>query len=144
MKTFYKDKFEYDLAANLQLIKVIETCNNEYVLKMMSHILNAQYFWNNRILKREFEYGVWSIHQATDLKKLAEEFNQTTNLIIEQYDLNDYLSYQNTKGVAYKNTINDVLYHVLNHSNYHRGQVITELKALGGDLPDTNFISFKR
>ncbi len=144
MKIFYKDKFEYDLAANLQLIKVIETCSNEYILKMMSHILNAQYFWNNRILKREFEHEVWSLHEATDLKKLAEEFNQTTNLIIEQYDLNDYLSYQNTKGVAYKNRINDVLYHVLNHSNYHRGQVITELKALGGDLPDTNFISFKR
>ena len=144
MKTFYKDKYEYDLAANIQLIEVIETCSNEYVLKMMSHILNAQYFWNHRILKKDFEYGVWDIHEATDLKKLAEEFNQTTILIIEQYDLNDYLKYQTINGVTYKNTIDNVLYHVLNHSSYHRGQVITELKAIGGDLPDTNFISYKR
>lgn len=143
MKIFYKDKFDYDLVANLKMITVIENCNNEYILKMMSHVLNAQYFWNHRILQRDFEYGVWDIHSPNQLKNLAQDFNTTTNLIIDKLDLNDLLNYKTIKGVEYSNSINDVLYHVLNHSNYHRGQVIKELKTLGGELPDTNFISFK-
>ena len=144
MKAFYNDKFAYDLAANLKLIAVIDTTNNEYVLKMMSHILNAQYFWNHRILNRNFIYGVWDLHNSKDLKNLANEFYQSTLYIIDNYDLEDMLSYKTTKGIEYTNSINDVLYHVLNHSNYHRGQVITALKLLDADLPDTNFISFKR
>jgi uncharacterized damage-inducible protein DinB len=144
MKKFYTEKWAYDLNANLKLIAVIEQLNNEYVLKMMSHILNAQYFWTHRILRRELEYGVWDVHEPNQLKALAIAFNQTNKEVLEQFDLDDELIYKTIEGEKLSSSINDVIYHVLNHSNYHRGQIVKELKALGSELPDTNYISFKR
>jgi uncharacterized damage-inducible protein DinB len=47
----------------------------------------------------------------------------------------DYLSivieYKNTAGKAYSNTVEEMLYHVVNHGTFHRGQIITMLRANG-------------
>jgi uncharacterized damage-inducible protein DinB len=37
----------------------------------------------------------------------------------------------------------DVLYHILNHSNYHRGQIAKDLRDHGLEVPSYNFITFK-
>ena len=40
----------------------------------------------------------------------------------------------------------DILYHILNHSTYHRAQIareLRELRELGITPPSFNFISFK-
>jgi uncharacterized damage-inducible protein DinB len=143
MKKFYTEKWAYDLEVNLKLIAVIEQVNNDFVLKVMSHILNSQYFWNHRILKREFEHGVWDVHEPNQLKALAIAFNKTSKEVLEQFDLDDDLIYKTMEGSELRSSITDVIYHVLNHSNYHRGQVVKELKSLGGEIPDTNYIFFK-
>ena len=36
----------------------------------------------------------------------------------------------------------DLMYHVINHSSYHRGQVITLLRQLGHEPPATDFREF--
>ena len=37
----------------------------------------------------------------------------------------------------------DVLFHILNHENYHRGEVITALQRLGIDPPNFDYILLK-
>lgn len=37
----------------------------------------------------------------------------------------------------------DILFHILNHETYHRGQVITELQRSGADPPDFDYVLLK-
>jgi uncharacterized damage-inducible protein DinB len=49
----------------------------------------------------------------------------------------DYLStaiaYKTMEGKPYSNTVEEMLYHVVNHGTFHRGQIVTMLRANGID-----------
>ena len=50
---------------------------------------------------------------------------------------------KNLYCVPYSKSIIDILYHILNHSNYHRAQIIMDLKQNNLAYPSLNFITFK-
>jgi uncharacterized damage-inducible protein DinB len=54
------------------------------------------------------------------------------------------ISYQNTKGEAYQNTIKDIMFHIINHSSYHRGQVMMLVRNAGLEPIPTDYILTKR
>jgi len=54
--------------------------------------------------------------------------------------LAEQVTYKNSKGEPWTNSVEDILTHVLLHSAYHRGQIATQVRA-GGDAPAyTDFI----
>ena len=59
-------------------------------------------------------------------------------------DLARPLAYRNMKGEAFVNTLAETLRHVVNHSTYHRGQVVTMLRQLGAQGVNTDLIGFYR
>ena len=54
--------------------------------------------------------------------------------------LSQQVSYLNSKGETWTNSVGDILTHVLLHSSYHRGQIATELRAAGLEPACTDFI----
>jgi uncharacterized damage-inducible protein DinB len=48
--------------------------------------------------------------------------------------------YQNTKGEAFTDRVQDILMHVVMHSAYHRGQIATHMRAAGHTPASTDFI----
>ncbi|WP_407570134.1 DinB family protein [Deinococcus altitudinis] len=52
--------------------------------------------------------------------------------------------YANLKGEAQSNTVGEIVRHLVNHSAYHRGQVVTLLRQLGHPAPNTDLIAFYR
>jgi uncharacterized damage-inducible protein DinB len=51
---------------------------------------------------------------------------------------------RNLAGNTYRNTLADLIRHVVNHSTYHRGQLATQLRQLGQIPPATDFIVYRR
>jgi uncharacterized damage-inducible protein DinB len=45
-------------------------------------------------------------------------------------------------GAERKNTLAELFRHVANHSTYHRGQWVTQLRQLGAKSPSTDYINF--
>jgi uncharacterized damage-inducible protein DinB len=43
--------------------------------------------------------------------------------------LQSVISYKNIVGKPYSNTVEEIIYHVVNHGTFHRGQIITMLRA---------------
>ena len=144
---FFKELFEYSHHFNQQLASVFaeqESMVSENPLKLFNHILNVQQVWNGRILQDQNSFGVWEIHELQDLKKI-DRANYTASIhILNQVDLNRFVKYTNSKGQAYTNSVIDILFHVINHSTYHRGQIATKFRQQGIEPLVTDYIFFKR
>jgi uncharacterized damage-inducible protein DinB len=58
--------------------------------------------------------------------------------------LQESITARSPKGEMYTHTIGQVISHVVDHSTYHRGQVITLMRQLGVVPPNTGMITFFR
>lgn len=147
MKPFFKELFEYSHHSNQKLTDIF--VNNpdrisEKAAKLFNHILNAHQIWNNRIDPKQPAFGVWELHNLHDLKIIDQTNYGHTLQLLGNFDLARTLSYSNSKGQAFHNTVQDILFHVVNHSTYHRGQIATELKQQGLEPLSTDYIFYKR
>lgn len=53
--------------------------------------------------------------------------------------------YKDLKGTLYSQPAWQMIMHCINHSSYHRGQVVTQMRELGlEDIPRTDLIHFQR
>jgi uncharacterized damage-inducible protein DinB len=50
--------------------------------------------------------------------------------------------YQNLKGETWRYPLWQQMHHVVNHSTYHRGQVVTMLRQLGAAAPATDLLVY--
>jgi uncharacterized damage-inducible protein DinB len=147
MKTFFKDKFNYNYISNQKVIEAIEGNPQSFsnrLQTLISHTFNAHTIWNNRILKNNNNQGVWDLFLLKDLHLLNKQNYQVSLKILEECNLDTTINYVNSSGVKYSNKTEDILYHIINHSTYHRGQIITELKENGVVPVVTDYIFFKR
>jgi hypothetical protein len=58
--------------------------------------------------------------------------------------LTSTITYRNTKGDLWTNTVADILIHVPMHSAHHRGQIIADLRMHGYEPPYIDFIEAVR
>jgi uncharacterized damage-inducible protein DinB len=113
-------------------------------MSLFCHSLNAHQIWNNRIDPRVSPFGVWQLHPAEAYKSLLTENFEHSIRIIENCDLNAVCSYSNSKGQSFSNTVHDILFHMINHTTYHRGQIASELRMAGLEPVVADYIFYKR
>ena len=59
--------------------------------------------------------------------------------------LETILHYQNMKGEPFAGEFTGLIMHVMNHSTFHRGQIVTILRALGvTEIPSTDLVTYLR
>lgn len=147
MKAFFIDKFEYTRVQNQKLTDLfLENAKllNDYNSKIFSHILDAHHIWNNRLNHTMPDLGVWEIIEPENMSKLIEENHLNSLNYIQKCDLNEKISYKTSKGIPMYSKVEDILFHMVNHATHHRGQVLSEIRRLGGEPPVTDYIFYKR
>jgi len=146
MKEEFKELFEYSHHYNRALIALLSQHRpnlSERVVQLINHVLNAQQIWNSRILG-ERTFQVWQINSWESLEQIDRE-NQAKSLkIAEEADLDKIVEYSNSTGAMFSSKIKDILFHIVNHSTYHRAQVAVELRQSGIDPISTDYIHYKR
>ena len=100
--------------------------------------------WNNRIEPKQATFGIWELHFVQDLKNIDQTNYEQTLQILDKFDLNESINYSNSKGQAFSNSIRDILFHVINHSTYHRGQIATEFRIHELEPLVTDYIFYKQ
>jgi uncharacterized damage-inducible protein DinB len=146
MKDFILDKFEYDFYASKSLIEHIERQEDKvssFVIKSISHIINVHHIWNSRLFGKKAESGVWDILPVPFLLSLHRQNYRETIDYLEKIELGEKVNYHSSEGVQFDQLDLDILYHMLTHSNYHRAQIIHDMKQNQLEVPSMNFISFK-
>lgn len=147
MVGFLQQLFDYNFYCNKTLIEHCAAMGEfpHDGQRLFSHILNAHHIWNQRILKGEAEYGIWELHPVAAWEGLHYGNQRDSFEIIGRIDnFRDRVEYTNSQGRTFSNEVRDVLFHIINHSTHHRGQLMVELRAAGHPLPGLDYIFYKR
>lgn len=147
MKKIFKELLEYTHHYNNAIIHVLisnEDKVSEKMLQLMSHIINAHQIWNTRFkTKKQMLPAPWSNHAIANLANMENEnFNQSL-YALDTNDLNALIEWQSLTGSNFKSSMQDILFQIVNHSNYHRAQIATEFRLNGLDPILTDFIYYK-
>ena len=136
---------EYDMWATKRILRLdLSKPESKKVEEQMSHILNAMHIWTCRIIGSEVSFKVWQLHSKNDWWDIyVKEFWSLVDQI-SQKGLNAVITYQTTEGANYQSSILDIIHHIINHSTYHRGQIIMERQNIGGSTISTDFIEYVR
>lgn len=147
METHYIDLFEYTYRSNLTTIELLEKYGKEVphqTLIAFSHVINAHHLWNHRIEQTSPTFKVWDIHSIESFREINQNLLDQSIKIINSKDLEETISYTNSQGENFKNQIKEILFHVVNHSTYHRGQVMYQMRDAGLGAVSTDYIFYKR
>jgi uncharacterized damage-inducible protein DinB len=111
-------------------------------LRWMGHIVGAEYLWLARLKNESSALSVWpELGVEACRKRLAELSRRWPEFVDAHQDgLEDSVSYTNSQGQAWTNTVEEILTHVTIHSAYHRGQIASDLRASGMTPAYTDYI----
>lgn len=146
IKAFFQDKFEYDFNANMQWFECVENQEDEisdFTNKSMSHIINVHYIWNCRLRGIKPESSDWDLLPIHYYQRFIHQNYQETLDYLEKIELGEKVNYHSSEGVKFTKKDIDILYHILNHSNYHRAQIVMDLKNQHLKTPSFNFITYR-
>jgi uncharacterized damage-inducible protein DinB len=161
MKQLFLSYCKYNLWANRILINSIQSISKDIIdepllssfptmRKTIYHIWDAQVIWLSRLQGSSpltwpsAEYGddfngfdLYFLRQCEDFIYFVETRNESF------FDSMSYYKTINGKEQQTKN--GDIILHCMNHSTYHRGQLITMLHNLEiKELPATDYINYCR
>ena len=147
MKDFFEELFIYNHMVNEKIIDCM-LVNKEKLqprtMKLISHVLLVHGSWNKRMSGMEGVSQLWNELDVNEVSAVNKANFAGSMGIIETNDLENIFEYRNTKGAVFANSFRDVLFHIINHSSYHRGQVNADLRKAGIEPVITEYIFYKR
>ena len=118
--------------------------------KTIYHLWDAEFIWLKR-LKGESLNDWPSKNFNGTFSEAKEKILLNDKLFIDFVErlndekLSESFSYKNIEVKSFSNPRWESVHHCMNHSTYHRGQIVTMLRQLGiTNIPSTDFISFCR
>ena len=146
MKDFFLELFLYNHLVNDKIIEVMLSADKVPLraTQLTSHILLVHESWNNRMLGKVGLNEFWKEIPLNEMHSINLSLLEATKNIISNNDLNDIVSYKNTKGIEFTNTFKDVLFHVVNHNTYHKGQINVHFRNAGIEPVIADYIFYKR
>ncbi len=106
------------------------------ITKTVLHLWDAEIIWLTRLQGNSLSDWPSKSFTGGKAELLTGMVNTSTELLQfvkdkdESFQLQN-LVYKNMKGDAFENTVEEILFHLVNHGTYHRGQIITLLRESG-------------
>lgn len=147
MNAFFHQLFDYNFYCNRLIIDFGVKSGGlpGRSAELFSHILSVHHRWNHCILEDTPKYEGWQEHKLEDWEEIHYENQRSTFEIITNNDNFDRrIDYVNKQGETLTNSLQDILFHIVNHSTHHRAQLAAEFKAAGLDPLVLDYIFYKR
>lgn len=161
MKEIYVKYAKYNLWANERMASIFSTLTEEQaeqhiessfpsVRKTILHIWDAQVGWLRRLNHKEFNEFPSKNFKGTFEEVLKGFIENSKEFLahVENMSDDDFLyahTFQTISTGEYTHTAAEMIHHCMNHSTYHRGQLITFARQLGmKNLKSTDMIYYLR
>jgi uncharacterized damage-inducible protein DinB len=156
----FLELFDYNAWANRTIFDAVAKLPEEQYFRdlkssyggvhgTLCHIVWAEQLWLHRWLRRPNP----PVAQGTDLKSLQEARGRWEQVDRERGEfvagltagqLDETRLVKPSSGGEYVHTFRQMFRHFINHSSYHRGQIVTFLRQLGTSPPSTDLILYYR
>jgi len=161
MKKYFLSLVSYNAWANHKLALIIIDSGDDAALLLQKssfasiretafHIWDAEGIWMKRLKGESLdEWPSKNFAGATKdgLHLMVDGSRDYINYVesLNEKDFSTVIHYTNIKGAGFQNSIEEILAHVMNHSTFHRGQLVTMLRGAGcANLKTTDLIAFYR
>jgi uncharacterized damage-inducible protein DinB len=156
--TLIKKYAAYNLWANQQLAAWLEKAPDgamemniessfNTLRKTVVHIWNAEYLWLRVLQEEAIEPIPGNTFTGSDSALLSSWLaaSDAFHLYVSGLDDQALSAFRNRSKPGEELAVRDIIQHTLNHSTYHRGQLITMGRQAGlGTPPRTDFIHYVR
>jgi len=109
--------------------------------RTLQHILDAQFYWHTIMFQGQInEFSQPLRENVAD--KIINELNVSSQQLVNSFTLlNEQQLLECIRASDSRQSRYEYILHVVNHSSYHRGQIVTMCRALGvkGDIPVTDY-----
>ena len=161
MKQILENLTKYNVWANNRICEIIKPVDKKLLEKdlhasfksirgTLYHLWGAEWIWFERLHgKSPMDWpgskfkGNFDEFQLEFLQQSGKYYPYVNKL--SEKDLSKDFEYANLEGKKFKNTIYNTIVHVMNHSTFHRGQIIGMLREAGvTEFKPTDYIMFIR
>lgn len=144
-----RDLWEHLYWADARILNSLPPDNPaaDEAIREFAHIIGSEETWLSRLQKRASRTAVWPDTDHAELKKMMEVTHNAYKEYLAELRkerLSDKITYTNSTGNRFTNSIGDILLHVALHGQYHRGKINHILRRSGHAPAPTDYISFLR
>jgi len=148
--TMWADRQVLEALADVQAADLTRDTGGSFgsILATMAHILGAEQVWLSRFCGAPLE-TIPSANDYADLPSLAAAFVDFWPQLevflasLSERQLGEPFRWINLRGESHQAPFSRVLLHFANHSTYHRGQVVHQLRQSGHAAPPTDLVYWK-
>jgi uncharacterized damage-inducible protein DinB len=149
MNKFIK-QFEFEFWSNTMILNSLKILkeNDERAILLFSHLLSSHRMWWCRVNKTEMTCTLFQERTLKECETLiAENLKDWTQFLQDKSteDLEQTIEFMSAWEVnpsKRKMTIEDAIIHLINHSSYHRGQIVASIKEKVDKLPLSTYIMY--
>lgn len=116
-------------------------------IREYAHIIGTEEVWLARLERREPLLVVWPSVSPSDLERMIRQTHERWGAYLaglQESAIQNSVTYTNSAGRQFENTVGDILVHVLLHGQYHRGKVNLMLRKSGLKPAPVDYIAFVR
>ncbi|MDQ0158942.1 DinB family protein [Alkalibacillus salilacus] len=145
----FKNMFNHLYWSNNKILECLHNNDNKNARRLFAHILYAEQVWFARLKKETSPLSSLWVEDinVAECAKLAYENELSYTTYINQLnnsDLEQSITYQNSQGLEFETPIKEVLTHVVLHGQYHRGQINLHLRINGDKPVNVDYITYNR
>lgn len=148
LKNHLLNMLESEIWANRVLAETIEKAQtpDERTLFLFSHVFSSYSMWLSRFTGNEITVALFQERTLDESKALMDEVFSGMKTYLQQADeaeMDRVIHFIFPHDGSKRNmSVADAITHLVTHSSYHRGQMMTRLKEKVETLPLTTYIAF--
>jgi uncharacterized damage-inducible protein DinB len=114
---------------------------NEQPARLMSHVVQAEAVWYNRITGAPADREVFRMLPRFEIEERIDRHRQVVRRLVRD-SLNDRIAFRRFSGEAHEATVSEILIHVITHGFHHRGQITAHYAGEGIPPPAIDFLTY--
>lgn len=122
--------------------------NDDRAILLFSHLLSSHRMWICRVNKTEMTCTLFQDRTLAECETLMAENLKDWKQFLSNKSIEDlektieFMSALEVNPSKRKMTIEDAFIHLINHSSYHRGQIVASIKGKVDELPLSTYIMY--
>lgn len=118
------------------------------VRKTVNHIWDAELMWMARMNGETLSWPPTAAFASPAIGDFVRTSNDFANYVEgkDEEFLSSECTYHTSKGEKFTTPVSGIIMHCMNHSTYHRGQIITMIRGLeaASELPALDLVVYLR